>query len=49
MSFHCYLERKVVREFTCWNFRHVAIQLGVLAPQARFWLAPPEGSPDGLD
>jgi steroid delta-isomerase-like uncharacterized protein len=40
MTFHCYKNRKIVREFTFWNFRHVAIQLGVLEPQAQFWLKP---------
>lgn len=38
ITFHCYKNRKVVREFTFWNFRHVAIQLGALEPQAKFWL-----------
>jgi len=38
MTFHLYRERKVVREFTHWNFRGVAIQLGVLKPQEQFWL-----------
>jgi steroid delta-isomerase-like uncharacterized protein len=40
ITFHCYKNRKIVREFTFWNFRHVAIQLGVLEPQAKFWLKP---------
>ena len=38
ITFHCYKNRKVVREFTYWNFRHVAIQLGVIQPQVKFWL-----------
>jgi steroid delta-isomerase-like uncharacterized protein len=38
ITFHCYKDRKIVREFTYWNFRHVAIQLGVLEPQQKFWL-----------
>lgn len=37
MTFHCYRERKIVREFTHWNFRDVGVQLGALAPQAPFW------------
>jgi steroid delta-isomerase-like uncharacterized protein len=41
ITFHCYRNRKVVREFTFWNFRHVAIQLGALPPQERFWEAAP--------
>ncbi len=40
MTFHAYQARKIVREFTFWNFRHVAIQLGALPPQEKFWLAP---------
>ncbi len=40
ITFHAYRERKIVREFTFWNFRGVAVQLGVLAPQERFWLKP---------
>jgi len=38
ITFHLYRERKVVREFTHWNFRSVAIQLGVFKPQEKFWL-----------
>ncbi len=38
ITFHLYRERKVVREFTHWNFRDVAIQLGVFKPQEKFWL-----------
>lgn len=41
MTFHTYRERKVVREFTYWNFRDVAIQLGVHKPQTEFWKAKP--------
>ncbi|MGE3771768.1 MAG: hypothetical protein AB7I32_02515 [Gammaproteobacteria bacterium] len=41
MSFHCYRERRIVREFTHWNFRDVAVQLGAMPPQEKFWLAPP--------
>lgn len=39
ITFHLYRERKVVREFTHWNFRDVAIQLGVFKPQVKFWKA----------
>ena len=38
MTFHMYRDRKVVREFTYWNFRDVAIQLGAFKPQDKFWL-----------
>ncbi|MGE3390928.1 MAG: hypothetical protein AB7O21_13055 [Gammaproteobacteria bacterium] len=38
ITFHLYRDRKVVREYTFWNFRSVAIQLGVMAPQVKFWL-----------
>jgi len=41
ITFHCYSERRVVREFTHWNFRDVAVQLGVMPAQQKFWLAPP--------
>jgi len=37
-TFHMYRDRKVVREFTYWNYRDVAIQLGVFKPQDKFWL-----------
>ncbi len=40
MTFHCYRARRIVREFTHWNFRDVAIQLGAMPPQQKFWLAP---------
>ncbi|MSR13944.1 MAG: hypothetical protein EXR86_05130 [Gammaproteobacteria bacterium] len=40
ITFHSYKDRKIVREFTFWNFRHVAVQLGVLEPQQKFWLPP---------
>src|SRR5690606_14313686 len=42
ITFHCYRERKIVREFTFWNFRDVAIQLGALPPPHKFWLKPSE-------
>ncbi len=35
---HFYRERKIVREYTSWDFRGVAVQLGVLPPQEKFWL-----------
>jgi steroid delta-isomerase-like uncharacterized protein len=38
MTFHCYKVRKIVRESTYWNFRDVAIQLGVVEPPYKFWL-----------
>jgi steroid delta-isomerase-like uncharacterized protein len=38
MTFHCYKDRKIVREFTYWNFRDVAIQLGAAAEPQKFWL-----------
>lgn len=37
ITFHLYKDRKIVREFTFWNFRSVAIQLGALEPQQQFW------------
>lgn len=42
MTFHCYRDRKITREFTYWNFRQVAIQLGAMPPQVRFWEKPAE-------
>jgi steroid delta-isomerase-like uncharacterized protein len=38
ITFHCYKNRKIVREFTYWNFRGVAIQLGAFPPPDQFWL-----------
>lgn len=38
ITFHAYRNRKIVREFTHWNFRDVGVQLGAFAPQAKFWL-----------
>lgn len=38
ITFHCYKNRKIVREFTYWNFRHVAIQCGVFPEPNKFWL-----------
>jgi len=37
-TFHCYKNRKIVREFTQWNFREVAIQLGAFPQPDKFWL-----------
>lgn len=36
-TFHSYRNRKIVREYTHWEFRSVAIQLGAAEPQLRFW------------
>lgn len=44
-TFHCYHNRKIVREFTHWNLRDVAIQLGALPPQEKFWLKPEAAAP----
>ncbi|MDF1693945.1 MAG: twin-arginine translocation signal domain-containing protein [Zhongshania sp.] len=38
ITFHCYKNRKIVREFTYWNFRDVAIQLGAFPEPNKFWL-----------
>ncbi|MDF1692312.1 MAG: hypothetical protein P1U47_08065 [Zhongshania sp.] len=38
ITFHCYKDRKVVREYTYWNFRDCAIQLGVMPQPNKFWL-----------
>ncbi len=38
ITFHCYKNRKVVRDFTYWNFREVAVQLGVVEPPNKFWI-----------
>lgn len=48
ITFHTYKERRVVREFTFWNFRSVAIQLGAAQPQQKFWLKgwSPETDPE---
>jgi steroid delta-isomerase-like uncharacterized protein len=40
MTFHCYRNRRIVREFTHWNLRDVAIQLGYLPQPVKFWLKP---------
>ncbi|HEY2659552.1 MAG TPA: hypothetical protein VGI79_07505 [Caulobacteraceae bacterium] len=36
-TFHCYKNRKIVRDFTMWDLRHVAVQLGVIPPAVKFW------------
>lgn len=38
-TFHSYKDRKIVREFTMWDFRQVAVQLGAAEPPVRFWEA----------
>jgi len=38
ITFHAYKNRKIVREFTHWNFRDVGVQLGAFDPQQKFWL-----------
>lgn len=38
ITFHCYKNRKVVREFTYWNYRDTAIQLGAAAKPEKFWI-----------
>lgn len=45
ITFHCYKNRKVVRDFTHWNFRDVAIQLGMLPPPVKYWLPPAADAP----
>ncbi len=37
ITFHCYRNRKIVREFTHWNFRAVGVQLGALEAPQIFW------------
>lgn len=38
ITFHCYKDRKIVRESTFWNYRDVAIQLGAAQAPDKFWL-----------
>ncbi|MFA7555472.1 MAG: hypothetical protein WCY88_14585 [Spongiibacteraceae bacterium] len=38
ITFHMYRDRKIVREFTHWNFRDVAIQMGTFPEPNKFWL-----------
>ncbi|WP_373097909.1 twin-arginine translocation signal domain-containing protein [Zhongshania sp.] len=38
ITFHCYQNRKIVRESTFWNYRDVAIQLGAAPAPNKFWL-----------
>ncbi len=42
ITFHAYRNRQIVRDFTYWNFRDVAIQLGAAQAQEKFWLAKPQ-------
>ena len=44
ITFHCYRDRKIVREFTYWNYRDVAIQLGAAAGPQKFWLNPEQNT-----
>ena len=37
ITFHCYRNRKIVRETTHWNFREVGVQLGALEAPLLFW------------
>lgn len=37
ITFHCYKNRKIVRDFTHWNFRAVGVQVGALEPPNLFW------------
>jgi steroid delta-isomerase-like uncharacterized protein len=40
-TFHCYKNRKIVRDFTMWDMRHVAVQLGVIPAPTLFWKQAP--------
>ena len=40
ITYHAYRDRRIVREYTFWNVRHVAIQLGVLEEPVLFWKKP---------
>ena len=42
MTYHAYRDRRIVREYTYWNVRHVAIQLGVMEEPVLFWKKPAE-------
>lgn len=37
ITFHCYRNRKIVRETTHWNYREVGVQLGSLEAPVLFW------------
>lgn len=37
ITFHCYRNRRIVRETTHWNFREVGVQLGALDAPVLFW------------
>ncbi|HIF08474.1 MAG TPA: hypothetical protein EYQ81_00540 [Sneathiellales bacterium] len=43
-TFHCYKDRKIVREYTLWDFRTVAIQLGQAEPPVMFWKKPKDAA-----
>lgn len=45
ITYHAYRKGRIVREFTYWNHRDVAIQLGVMEPPNRFWKQPPAKPP----
>lgn len=36
-TFHLYKNRKIVREFTSWDFRRIAVELGAAEPPFKFW------------
>nr|ALR95950.1 alpha pinene oxide lyase [Pseudomonas rhodesiae]AUL81538.1 alpha-pinene oxide lyase [Pseudomonas rhodesiae] len=38
-TFHLYKNRQIVREYTQWNFREVAVQVGAYPMPEKFWLA----------
>lgn len=44
-TFHLYRDRKIVRDSTMWDFRHVAVQLGVVPPPQMFWKNPKTKAP----
>ncbi len=37
ITFHCYKNRKIVRETTHWNLREVGVQIGALPAPVLFW------------
>ncbi len=41
ITYHGYRKRRIVREFTYWNTRDVAVQLGVMQPPLLFWKQAP--------
>jgi steroid delta-isomerase-like uncharacterized protein len=44
-TFHLYRDRKIVRDFTMWDFRRVAVQLGAVPPPLMFWEHPTVKAP----